>query len=65
MVQVNTDAIAWWRHCLTDQQKVELIIKEHPNSVHQSDLMRLALWSHYNKNPQKLFDNWVKENDNN
>jgi hypothetical protein len=57
------EALAWWRQCLTDEQKADLIVKEHPKCLNQSDLMRFALWRLYNKNPQKLFDKWIKENE--
>lgn len=62
-VPATDEALAWWRHCLTNDQKVELIVKEHPNCLRQSDLMRMALWILYNRNPQKLFDKWIKENE--
>ena len=62
-VSTTEEAIAWWRNCLTDNQKVDLIVKEHPGCLNQSDLMRFALWTKYNKNPQKLFDKWIKENE--
>ena len=52
----------WWRHCLTDDQKVDLIVKKHPECLRQSVLMRLSLWRIYNNNPQKLYDDWIKEN---
>jgi hypothetical protein len=61
-VQASKDAELWWRHCLTDDQKIELIIKRHPNCINQSQLMRLSLWRLYNNNPQKLYDEWVKDN---
>lgn len=56
-------AIMWWRHCLTDDQKVDLIVKKHPQCLNQSGLMRFSLWKIYNENPQKLYDDWIKENE--
>lgn len=57
----SEEAKFWWRH-LSDDKKVELIIKEHPDSVNQSPMMRMALWIFFNKNPQKLFDKAIEEN---
>lgn len=55
-------SLAWWRNCLTDDQKVDLIVKKHPECLHQSGLRRLSLWKIYSENPQKLYDEWIKEN---
>jgi hypothetical protein len=52
----------WWGHCLTDDQKVDLIVKRHPECLTQSGLRRWSLWEIYNKNPQKLYNDWIKEN---
>lgn len=43
--------------------KADLIVKQHPDCLNQSALMRFALWQRYNKNPQKLFDKWIEENE--
>jgi len=48
-VPATEEAIMWWRHCLTPDQK--------------ADLMRMALWRLYERNPQKLFDKWIEENE--
>lgn len=61
-IPATEEAIDWWRHCLTDEQRGELIVKEHPECLRQSDLMRFALCCLYDKNPQKIFDKWIKEN---
>ena len=61
-VQTSKDAELWWKHCLTDDQKADLIVKRHPECLRQSGLMRLALWRIYNNNPQKLYDEWLKDN---
>jgi hypothetical protein len=62
-VPATEEAIMWWRHCLTPDQKADLIVKDHPNCLKQSDLMRMALWRLYERNPQKLFDKWIEENE--
>jgi hypothetical protein len=49
-------ALFWWRNCLTESEKADLIIKEHPNCLKQSEMLRMALWILYDKNPQKLYD---------
>lgn len=61
-IEPSNDALAWWRH-ISDEEKADLIIKQHPNCLNQSDLLRFALWNSYNKNPQKLFDKWIEENE--
>ena len=61
-VSPSKECILWWRHCLTDDQKVDLIIKRHPECLKQSGLRRWSLWKIYNENPQKLYNDWVKEN---
>lgn len=55
-------SLAWWRNCLTEKQKVDLIVKKHPECLTQSFLRRLSLWKIYNENPQKLYDDWMGEN---
>ena len=61
-VQATEEAIMWWRHCLSPEKKAELIVKNHPDCLKQSYLMRISLWWIYDKNPQKLFNEWIKEN---
>lgn len=61
-VPATDEALTWWRH-ISDDMKADLIVKEHPKCLNQSDLMRFALWQLYNKNPQKLFDKWIEENE--
>ena len=56
-------SLTWWRNCLTDDQKADLIVKKHPQCLKQSGLMRFSLWKIYNENPQKLYDDWIKENE--
>jgi hypothetical protein len=61
-VEASKDVELWWKHCLTDDQKVDLIVKRHPECLHQSGLRRWSLWEIYNKNPQKLYNDWIKVN---
>lgn len=61
-IPATDEALAWWRH-ISNDMKADLIVKEHPNCLNQSDLMRFALFQLYSKNPQKLFDKWIEENE--
>lgn len=56
------EAIAWWENCLTTDERIELIIKEHPNCDNGSDMLLFGLHVSYSNNPQKLFNKWIKEN---
>jgi len=56
-----TDEVFTWWDCISDDTKIELIVKQHPDCLKQSDLMRIALWNLYCKNPQKLFDKFFEE----
>ena len=56
------EAIMWWKHCLTTDERVELIKKHHPNCERGSGMLLFGLHVSYTNNPQKLYDEWVKEN---
>lgn len=58
----SREAVAWWRNYLTDKQQVEIIEKRHPNCHNGSGMLLFALHVNYSKNPQKLYDEWIKEN---
>jgi hypothetical protein len=54
-------ALAWWRNCLTIKQQIELIEKLHPNCHNGSGMLLCGLHITYSKNPQKLYDEWIKK----
>ena len=51
------EAEDWWRN-ISDEEKLSLIIKERPDYLRYSGLMKFAILNNYNKNPQKLFDKY-------
>ena len=54
-------SLAWWRNCLTTKQQIELIEKLHPNCHNGSGMLLWGLHVTYSKNPQKLYDEWIKK----
>ena len=58
-VTINTEpslqSISWWNG-MTDNQKADVIMKHHPACMQLSSLARFALFTNYNKNPDKLFN---------
>jgi hypothetical protein len=58
------EARAWWENCLTSDQRVQLIIKQHPGCDTGSGMLLFGLHVSYSKNPQKLFNKWIEQNKN-
>jgi hypothetical protein len=51
----------WWKHCLTDKQRIEIIERHHPNCHNGSGMLLFGLHVAYSKNPQKFYDEWIGE----
>jgi hypothetical protein len=42
----SNESVMWWR-ILSESQKADLIIKQYPNCINQSILMRMSLYKVY------------------
>lgn len=53
--EASDEAKHWWRY-LSEEKKIEMLIKHKPDLMKMSSLMALAILNNANKNPQMLFD---------
>lgn len=51
----------WWKNGLNDQQRIELIIKEHPIFKTLSNLGQWALCVSISKDPTEMFDKYASD----
>jgi hypothetical protein len=57
----SNESLMWWKHCLTDKQRIEIIERHHPNCHNGSGMLLFGLHVAYSKNPQKFYDEWIGE----
>lgn len=53
--EASEEAQYWWRY-LSEEQKIEMLIKHKPDLMKMSSLMAYSAFNNANKNPQMLFD---------